>query len=459
MDPLNVIISYLREKDELQIAENLLDVFRKDSHSLDQYDILGKMYHDIKAYHKAIEITETALTVCCSNYQYYSVRCNLIKLYNHTNEPKKALRLIKANNSVNPDSIEMEMESAFSLYLLTRFSEAETLLRKLLERDGLTEKQRDKILFNLGSYDLARGDFKKGLSGFVKIGHKIGIWKKRDLPNEWDGKETGVTVAILENFGIGDSLVTVRFMKHLQELGVTPIWVTSRKDLHSMYNRNGFKCVQSLQEVRNIDPNFKYIEAMMIPVILDIEKESLGREPYITPDPMKVAEWTGRLNLPKDKINIGIRWKGNTAYEHDLHRSFDVSALIKSIPEDFNIISLQRDDGAEDLRHSNVISNRPGIIELGYLGSDMKTLEDTLAIISLLDIVVTSCTSIAHLAAVSGKEVIVLPPISTYYTWLGRTDNKSDWYGDHVTVYTQDTWKSWDSVMAKVRDHLKNMSQ
>jgi len=452
MNPLIDIITYLKNRDELKVAERLLDVFRKDSQSLEQYDLLGKLYHDIKAYPKSIEVTEEALTLCANNEQYYSVRCNLIKLYNHTNEPKKALRTIKANEVLAP-SVELQMERAFSLYLLAMKDEAEALLRELIKDEALTDEQRNKILFNLGSYDMAKGDFKNGLSGFVKIGHYIGIWKKRDLPNLWDGKETGVTVAILENFGIGDSLITVRFMKHLKELGVNPIWVTQRNDLRSIYNRNGFKTVQSLQEVAAIDQNFKYIEAMMIPVILGMEKESLGREPYIKPDPIKVAEWTSKLNLPKDKINIGIRWKGNTAYEHDLHRSFDVNELISVIPSNFNTISLQRDDGAEDVECNTSIT------KIGSLGTEMRTLEDTLAIISLLDIVVTSCTSIAHLSSASGKEVIVLPPISTYYTWLGRTDNKSDWYGDHVTVYAQDTWKSWNSVMNKVSSYLINLGE
>jgi hypothetical protein len=147
-----------------------------------------------------------------------------------------------------------------------------------------------------------------------------------------------------------------------------------------------------------------------------------------------------------DKLKIGIRWKGSKHYEQDLRRSYPLSELHSNIGHlDAQFISLQRDDGTDET------VDFPGIIDYN---DKLETIEDAVALIDNLDIVITSCTSIAHMAASQGKEVYVFVPISTYYVWCHPTE-KSPWYGNNVTILRQMTPRSWDEPMQQLKEILE----
>ena len=78
-------------------------------------------------------------------------------------------------------------------------------------------------------------------------------------------------------------------------------------------------------------------------------------------------------------------------------------------------------------------------------GKHITNIEDTLAILSLRDDLVTSCTSIVHMNGALGKNGIVCPPIASYYVWLG-SEGKSDWYDDSLKVVRQKNHKDWKFV-------------
>jgi len=70
--------------------------------------------------------------------------------------------------------------------------------------------------------------------------------------------------------------------------------------------------------------------------------------------------------------------------------------------------------------------------------------------------VITSCTSIAHLAAASGKRVFIMVPISAYYVWCHSKKYKhSPWYGENVSVLRQKRPRYWDEPMSELVDLLK----
>ena len=112
---------------------------------------------------------------------------------------------------------------------------------------------------------------------------------------------------------------------------------------------------------------------------------------------------------------------------------------------DADYISLQKDDGVEET------SDFPNLIDLS---NNLESIEDTFALISNLDFVITSCTSIAHMAASQGKKVFVFVPISTYYIWCHPTE-KSPWYGDNVFVLRQQKPHSWAEPMQELKNLLE----
>ena len=83
--------------------------------------------------------------------------------------------------------------------------------------------------------------------------------------------------------------------------------------------------------------------------------------------------------------------------------------------------SLQR-----DLRDADGEALR-GLPNLVHFGSEFRDFADTAAIISLLDVVISVDTAVAHLAGALGKPVMILLPYAADFRWMRDRDD-SPWY-------------------------------
>jgi len=79
--------------------------------------------------------------------------------------------------------------------------------------------------------------------------------------------------------------------------------------------------------------------------------------------------------------------------------------------------------------------------------------EDTAAAIENLDLMITSCTSIAHLSAAMGKRTWIIVPILPYHVWAYGGDH-SPWYQRSTKIYRQTTFGNWDAPFAKIEQDL-----
>jgi hypothetical protein len=181
------------------------------------------------------------------------------------------------------------------------------------------------------------------------------------------------------------------------------------------------------------------IPGMDLVAALGIDEHEIPSAPYITADAVFVKKWS-KIIPKSNRLRVGIRWSGNSLYEDDLQRSvpFDKLEALASI-KGVQLYSLQRDEGVEMIHPtSRVIA----------LHDKLETLEDALGALTNLDLVITSCTSIAHLAAALGKETWIVLPFMPYYMWA-RPGKKSNWY-QSVTLYRKSDWQSWDATMNEI---------
>ena len=438
IEPIVTMLKAVKEKD---LAIQLLETLHKHAFHFEQYDDLAKAAFKMKEYQLAIKYAEDALTNALTNEKMWVGRSNLINLYNHANYPELALRMIKANEAVIPDDTDTRLEKAFSLYLMNRRDEAEAILKKELDRPDLTEEVRTKIYFNLGTYELYRDNFQHGLKLFQIEGQKLDFWKKPKLRGEfWEGKPAeGRTIVVCAEAGIGDEFINVRFMKHLKDRGMHPVWFTERNDLAKIFRNSGFDVITS---EKDIPPNSLWTHSMTLPLSLSLSYDDLWYGPYIkspAAEPVKFED--------KQLKTIGLRWQGNPEYDQDLHRSVPLKDIMTAIPKNTNLVSLQKDTGLEELDPYPQIMN---------MNDYMGDFEDTLGIISNLDIVITTCTSVAHAAASMGKRTFIFVPLSAYYIWSHST-KQSPWYGDNVTLLRQTKPRVWDEPIDELRQYLNNM--
>ena len=437
IEPLVLSLDAMGEK---EAAVTLLDALARHSTQFEQYDEVAKSYFKIKEYKKAYDHAEKTL-LSYSGPSNYAVKYNVLNTANHANYPERALSLIKQLEVVNPNDRDLRMEKAFALFLLNRKDEAEAVLRAELKNNDLDEETKTKIRFNLGTYELLKDEFQEGLRKFLFEGRKMNLWKKPQFPFErCEGLfQPGRTIYIRTEAGIGDEFINIRFIKHLRDIGMKPIWFTERKELADIFNRCGFAAITDIKDI-DTSNNPCWVHSMDLPVYLNLSYEDLWYGPYIQANKLKsFSEIT-----QNDKVKIGIRWQGNPGYDQDLHRSIPFSDLFDAVSTfGADIYSLQRDNGLEE------ILDHP-IIRLDHL---MNRYEDTLNIIDQLDIVVTSCTSIGHAAAAMGKQTIIITPISAYYTWC-HSMKQSPWYGSNLTILRQQKPRSWNEPLQELKELL-----
>ena len=443
---LEQLVVSLKELGEKKAAVEVLEALGRHSNKIFQFDELAKCFFKIKEFEKAKQYTEKTLELSQSTEEQQKSKHNLINVYLHANYPDKALPIINQLELINPNDIDLQLSKAYCFFLLNKKDKGETILRKQLSNDKLSEELRSTILFNIGTYEMLKDKFQEGFTKFIFEGNKLKHNKKPIFNfQKWDGSiEKDRTLILRTEAGIGDEFVNVRFMKHIKDLGMKPVWFTDRKDLLSIFNRNGYKTISNENEI-NLDENPCWIHSMDIPIHLNLEYKDLWYGPYISADKEKSPKLKDLFEV--DVPKIGIRWQGNPEYEQDLHRSLPFDELLKSVSKcGAEIYSLQKDTGLEEILGHGPITN---------LEKYMKTFDDTLSLIDNLNLVVTSCTSIAHASAAMGKETIVLVPISAYYTWCHSTE-KSPWYGDNVTILRQEKPRSWKEPLEKLEKILES---
>ncbi len=289
-----------------------------------------------------------------------------------------------------------------------------------------------RIVFNLGWHEMRHGNLKKGLQ-MMDAGRFINVFGLPRIPGEiWKDQDlTNKTLLFRCENGFGDQIMNFRFAKDFVKKGARVV-VSCAPELMSLFARHGFVCIDN-----GATPYIHYdywVPSMSAAHILGYDTDNFPSQFYLDAEPKQ-------LYSKPDTFKVGIRWAGNPKFEHEQHRKFDPQPLIDLHKLDgITLYSLQRDD--------NLIDGLP----FADLRDQMKTFEDTASIIKGLNLVITSCTSIAHLSAALGVKTWVIVPIMPYYAWAEPKDT-SVWY-DSVRLFRQQKYGDWSHPLEEVKSAL-----
>lgn len=418
-----------KSTNNLEDAKTFLTIASKYCYNVTTLDEIAYLQSEIKDYTNCVESLKRCLAMAREPQEMYAIRANLAKMYNHLNNPVASIGYSTANREINSNDYDTLMELSFSHYLNGDYKASEGMMRELASHPDLPDNVKGRVLYNLGSYDIEHGEFKKGLRGFIDIGHKINIWHHREVEGvpQWDGiAGVGKTLIIHAEGGIGDELINVRFMNNIKNLGMNPVWVSGHKSLVDVFNRNGYPATT---DVSTIDKsNAVQCMAMYLPILLNLDTNQLWSGAYLKPSQEYLDKW--KSILPEGK-KLALKWSGNPFYDQDLHRSIPFD-IIQKIQYNGTKVNLQLEP---ELFQDDMVN----------VGEQINSIEDTLAILWLCDDLITSCTSVAHMNGALGKNGVVCPPIASYYVWLG-CDGVSHWYDSSLRVIRQKEHKNWDFV-------------
>jgi hypothetical protein len=416
------------------------------------WDFCAHWLFRVKSYERAAEAAVKTLALAPHSPE---AGFNALKCFVRAARLPEAEQLARSLLAKRPQWMDVVLELALCTSLQGRFDDAETMLRDGLSRLLADDAHAGAIRFNLGWHELRRGRFKSGMRQLAS-GRALRIWgsSQRFLaPVLTPGADVdGKVVLIHGEGGIGDELINIRFAALLKARGARVAWQTQRPIETLLRRCPGVDVVLPPAAARDFPHDF-CASAMDLPVLLDLDSNEIPSAPYLDVDPRFSDKWAAKAARSSASrgptLRVGLRWQGNPRYEQDLMRSVPFASLeaLCTIPG-VELYSLQRDHGAEERSADSPVTD---------WGSELSTWEDTAAALSQLDLVISSCTAVAHLAAALGRPTWLLCPLNCYYLWAMPGD-RSPWY-QTLRLFRQVRPGSWEEPLRRIRMELANWQE
>jgi Glycosyltransferase family 9 (heptosyltransferase) len=181
---------------------------------------------------------------------------------------------------------------------------------------------------------------------------------------------------------------------------------------------------------------------------------------YLGADPeLASIKWVRFPDIRSEKqpLRVGLAWAGNPNYKADRQRSMTIETLIPLLRvPDITWISLQKGPAAEQLSGlpQDIFIQDIFIWDGSSLDSDLA---ETAALLSTLDLVVTTDTCIAHLAGAMAKPVWILLPHLSDWRWMQDVET-TPWYPT-ARLLRQKVRGDWAGVLARVIDALSELKR
>lgn len=327
---------------------------------------------------------------------------------------------------------------------LNRHEEDLRALRRGLARDPDVAKLRLSeawVLLALGRYDLgwkaleARWIPRKDGPPAVDRHGDHPRWRGR-------GKLAGRTIVIHAEQGNGDTIQFCRYGPLLNRRGARVIVEVQHTLVDLLRSLDGVSAVVPMDA--DVGPFDWHCPLMSLPLGFRTTVESIPAEvPYLTAPADRVAAWRARLGPRTGRRRIGIAWAGNPDHGQNRTRSVPLARLAPLLDRtdcEFHIAITPvppADRAAVDAR-ANLVDYSTALGDFA----------DTAALLSLMDLVISVDTSVAHLGGALGLPTWVLLPFSAEWRWLvGRAD--SPWYPT-ARLFRQAAPSDWDSVVRAV---------
>jgi tetratricopeptide (TPR) repeat protein len=396
---------------------------------------------DLARPREALESFECALAINRDYIEALGNRANaLLKL----NRPQEAIASYDAALKLAPGHPQVLTNRANALRRLDR--PAEALLSAeaaLASRPNFAEAQFEASLARL-----TLGQFGGGWKGYESR-WATGVFTphRRDfMAPLWVGEEPicGKTILLHAEQGFGDTIQFVRYTPLVAERGAKVFLEVQPELVRLLSQMRGVETVVARGEPL---PAFDFhCPLLSLPLAFGTTLETIpGDVPYVRPGGVEIAAFEHRL--PSKRPRIGVAWAGRRSHKNDLSRSMSLETLLPLLEiSAVQFVSLQRELCGED---EHFLRDHP---EICRIGEKLRDFAETAAIISLLDIVVSVDTAVAHLAGALGKPVFVLLPFAADFRWL-RKRRESAWYPT-ARLFRQGSFGHWDNVVAAVRDEL-----
>jgi tetratricopeptide (TPR) repeat protein len=411
-------------------------------------------YLGLKKYELALDYCEKALAV--SENFIEALNSKGLCLFN-LKKYEEANKIFDKILKIKKDFPEAMENKANTLHALKEYDEALTLYEaigtkkdyyKVLNNKGLLLHTlghlKDKKYFNLAKdcYDEAikiKSDFgdaywNKSLTQLT-LGEFTEGWKNYEYRFKLENAKPQFVdtprlkslknlinkrVLIWSEQGLGDSIQFSRYIYKILDLGAKVTFDTS-KILTALMSRQ-FNCTINETGQGLVKNNFDFqIPLLSLPMLFNTDLNSIPfNSSYLKTSKKKDVEWCNKLQLTKQKLNIAITCSGNPNYLDDSERSANLE-IFYPLLDKANLFLIQKEIRKDD---ETFLKKYP---QINFIGKDIDNFDDLGSIIQNMDLVISTDTSIPHLAAAIGKKVFILLGRVTDWRWM-LTSGISPWY-------------------------------
>ncbi|MFM0487372.1 tetratricopeptide repeat protein [Paraburkholderia graminis] len=318
------------------------------------------------------------------------------------------------------------------------------------------EPTNPSIVWTVAMLQLLRGDYENGWQ--YHEARWAGSPELRDVsPNipapRWNGEPlAGKTLFVWGEQGHGDALQFVRFVPAIAEFvkqqGGKLVYCCF-SNLQALFVRSLGGAIETViaHNQRPLPAFDFHLPVGTLPLMLGVRPDNLPPEPYLKADPVKVAAWRSMLSSDR-KLRVGIAWSGSKTHQRNPLRSVNPMDYVRAFA------------GAGDVEFVNLQMGAPGdVLRLQNAGlplvdptPELSSFDDTAALVSNLDLVITVCTSIAHLAGGLGVPTWVLLDANPHWIWMTERSD-SPWYPS-ARLYRQSSYGDWTPVFEAVARDL-----
>jgi len=401
--------------------------------------------------HLALDCIDEALAnydvALANNPSHVGARVNRGNTLLRFNRPAEALASYDQALAVMPGHPQILTNRGHALRRLDRPHEALADLEAALTKAS----EFPETHFELALAHLTLGDFKAGWKAY-EWRWKTGAFanKRRSFRQPlWLGDVplAAKTILLHAEQGLGDTIQFIRYARLLADRGARVICEVQPELVSLLSQLEGqFESVTIIAKGEVLPQFDLHCPLLSLPLAFGTELSTIPAEiPYLAAPAARLAHWRDRL--PAGNRRAGFVWSGSSAHKNDANRSIPLARLapfLESLP--FACVSLQREMCASD---RDTLQRLPNLSDFG---PELVDFTDTAAVISLLDVVISVDTSVAHLAGAMGKPVVILLPHAADFRWL-RALADTPWYPT-AKLLRQPAFGDWDSVIGRLACEL-----
>ena len=312
-------------------------------------------------------------------------------------------------------------------------------------------------MFHLGMVNLMRGRYRDGWAGF-EYRFKIRRANRRPCEPRWNGSSLrGRTLHVMREQGLGDDIMysscfpqLIRDAKHC--------YIECEPRLEKLLTRS-FPEATFIPLVDNAtkeavlqrdDFDVRIFSASVPGYLRNSLRDFPRHQGYLKSDPERAGYWREKLVALGDGMKVGISWRGGTVYTNRNRRTLSLDTLqpLLAVPG-VHWVNLQYGERAAEITgfkaaQGIAITDWPEAIDGDY--------DETAALVSGLDLVISVCTSVIHLAGALGRPVWVMVPHAPEWRY-GLEGEAMPWYPT-ARLLRQTEAGSWNAVVARVRKDL-----